>query len=81
MGPVLKSAINVWGLQRINIGPVGDIYIILCFRDNNGGDDVGPDSSAAEAGEDDPGQAHQSGVNVEVLGNSAADTAQHTVYR
>ena len=56
------------------------IYLVLCFWNNNGGDDVGPDSGAAETGEDDPGQTHQSGVNVEVLGDSAADTAQHTVY-
>ena len=56
------------------------IYLVLCFRNNNGCDDVSPDSGAAEAGEDDPGQTHQGGVNVEILGDSAADTAQHTVY-
>ena len=56
------------------------VQFFLCFRNNNRCNNICPDSCAAEAGQDYPGQADQGWVNIEILGNSAAHTTQHTVY-
>ena len=56
------------------------LLLFLCLRNDNRGDNVRPDPGAAEAGEYYPGETHQGGVDVEVLSNTTADTAQHTIY-
>ena len=52
---------------------------ITLFGHNQGADQISPEAEGAAEEGDDPAHPHQGGVDVEILRDAAAHTAQHLI--